>query len=128
MSKLKSWLRRKKFLSIEQVGNTNSEYYQLEGFPVTIRLGDHLGKRNTISDKYLNILPGNGIEHYILMLDKTAQVVSYKELIKTIEGLIALHTNLPEYLKFRSDLKKEFLIKESILTQEVNSLKSTSKP
>lgn len=127
MSKVKSWLRRKSFISIEQVGDTNSEYFQLEGFPVTVRLGDHLGRANTISDKYLNILPGDNIETFILVLDKTTQVVKYKELLKIITSLIVLYSIIPEYLKFKVDMKKDFQLKESDYTKEINNLKVSIK-
>ena len=127
MSKIKSWLKRRSFVSIEQVGDTNSEYFQLEGFPVTIRLGDHLGRANTISDKYLNILPGDIVETYILVLDKTTQVVKHRELLKVINSLIVLYSNIPDYLRFKSDMKKDFQLKESSFTREINDLKVSAK-
>lgn len=127
MSKVKSWLRKRNFISIEQVGDTNSEYFQLEGFPITIRLGDHLGRANTISDRYLNILPGDNIETYILVLDKTTQVVKHRELLKVINSLIILYSNIPDYLKFKADMKKDFQLKESDFTKEINNLKVAAK-
>lgn len=127
MSKIKSWLRKRGFIPIEQVGDTNSEYFQLEGFPITIRLGDHLGRTNTISDKYLNVLPGDNIETYILVLDKTTQVVRHKELLKVINSLIILYSNVPDYLRFKADVKKEYQLKESDFTKEINNLKVSAK-
>lgn len=127
LSRIKSWLKRKNFISIEKVGDTNSEYFQLEGFPITIRIGDHLGRTSTISDKYLNILPGNSVNTYILVLDKTTQIVSHKELLKVISSLMALYSTIPDFLKFKSELRKEVQLKELDYTKEINNLKSSYK-
>lgn len=123
LSKVKVWLEKKGFCQIEQIGDTNSEYFQIGNFPITIRLGDHLGRQNTISDKYINILPGNDSTSYILIIDKTTKVVKYKELLKVLESFISLYLILPDYLKFRAELKKEFQQKESSLNSEINNLK-----
>ena len=123
LSKIKVWLEKRGFTQVDQVGDTNSEYFQMNGFPITIRLGDHLGRQNTISDKYINILPGNDSISYVLVIDKTTKVVKYKELLKVLEGFISLYSILPDYLKFRAELKREFQQKESALNSEINNLK-----
>lgn len=112
------------FNQIEQVGDTNSEYFQLAGFPITIRLGDHLGRANTISDKYINLLPGDSSESYVLVINKTIKVVKYRELLKVISGFISLYSVLPDYMKFRSDMKREFQQKEASLNTEINNLRT----
>ena len=123
LSKVKAWLEKKGFTQVEQVGDTNSEYFQMSGLPITVRLGDHLGRQNTISDKYINILPGNDSESYVLVIDKTTKVVKHKELLKVLESFISLYSILPDYLKFRIEMKKEFQQKESSLNSEINNLK-----
>lgn len=125
LSKVKAWLEKKEFIQVEQVGDTNSEYFQLSGFPITVRLGDHLGRQNTISDKYINVLPGNDCGSYVLVIDKTTKVVKYKELLKVLESFISLYSILPDHLKFRVEMKKEFQQKESILNSEINNLKTS---
>lgn len=125
LSKVKAWLTKKEFTQVEQVGDTNSEYFQLSGFPITVRLGDHLGRQNTISDKYINILPGNDSESYVLVIDKTTKVVKHKELLKVLESFISLYSILPDHLKFRMEMKKEFQQKESSLNSEINNLKAS---
>lgn len=125
LSKVKAWLEKKEFIQVEQVGDTNSEYFQLSGFPITVRLGDHLGRQNTISDKYINVLPGNDCDLYVLVIDKTTKVVKYKELLKVLESFISLYSILPDHLKFRVEMKKEFQQKESILNSEINNLKTS---
>ena len=125
LSKVKAWLEKKEFIQVEQVGDTNSEYFQLSGFPITVRLGDHLGRQNTISDKYINVLPGNDYDSYVLVIDKTTKVVKYKELLKVLESFISLYSILPDHLKFRVEMKKEFQQKESILNSEINNLKTS---
>lgn len=125
LSKVKAWLTKKEFIQVEQVGGTNSEYFQLTGFPITVRLGDHLGRQNTISDKYINVLPGNDCDSYVLVIDKTTKVVKYKELLKVLESFISLYSILPDYLKFRVEMKKEFQQKESSLNSEINNLKAS---
>lgn len=125
LSKVKAWLEKKEFIQVEQVGDTNSEYFQLSGFPITVRLGDHLGRQNTISDKYINVLPGNDCDSYVFVIDKTTKVVKYKELLKVLESFISLYSILPDHLKFRVEMKKEFQQKESILNSEINNLKTS---
>lgn len=125
LSKVKAWLTKKEFIQVEQVGDTNSEYFQLSGFPITVRLGDHLGRQNTISDKYINVLPGNDCDSYVLVIDKTTKAVKYKELLKVLESFISLYSILPDYLKFRVEMKKEFQQKESSLNSEINNLKAS---
>lgn len=125
LSKVKAWLTKKEFTQVEQVGDTNSEYFQLTGFPITVRLGDHLGRQNTISDKYINVLPGNDYNSYVLVIDKTTKVVKYKELLKVLESFISLYSILPDHLKFRVEMKKEFQQKESSLNSEINNLKAS---
>lgn len=125
LSKVKAWLTKKEFIQVEQVGDTNSEYFQLSGFPITVRLGDHLGRQNTISDKYINVLPGNDYDSYVLVIDKTTKVVKYKELLKVLESFISLYSILPDHLKFRVEMKKEFQQKESSLNSEINNLKAS---
>lgn len=125
LSKVKAWLEKKGFTQVEQVGDTNSEYFQTSGFPITVRLGDHLGRQNTISDKYINVLPGNDSESYVLVIDKTTKVVKYKELLKVLESFISLYSILPDHLKFRVEMKKEFQQKESSLNSEINNLKAS---
>ena len=125
LSKVKAWLTKKEFTQVEQVGDTNSEYFQLSGFPITVRLGDHLGRQNTISDKYINVLPGNDCDSYVLVIDKTTKVVKYKELLKVLESFISLYSILPDHLKFRMETKKEFQQKESSLNSEINNLKAS---
>lgn len=125
LSKVKAWLEKKGFIQVEQVGDTNSEYFQMSGLPITVRLGDHLGRQNTISDKYINILPGNDSESYVLVIDKTTKVVKHKELLKVLESFISLYSILPDYLKFRIEMKKEFQQKESSLNSEINNLKAS---
>lgn len=125
LSKVKAWLEKKEFIQVEQVGDTNSEYFQLSGFPITVRLGDHLGRQNTISDKYINVLPGNDCDSYVLVIDKTTKVVKYKELLKVLESFISLYSILPDHLKFRVEMKKEFQQKESILNSEISNLKTS---
>lgn len=125
LSKVKAWLTKKEFIQVEQVGDTNSEYFQLSGFPITVRLGDHLGRQNTISDKYINVLPGNDCDSYVLVIDKTTKVVKYKELLKVLESFISLYSILPDHLKFRVDMKKEFQQRESSLNSEINNLKTS---
>ena len=125
LSKVKAWLTKKEFIQVEQVGDTNSEYFQLSGFPITVRLGDHLGRQNTISDKYINVLPGNDCDSYVLVIDKTTKVVKYKELLKVLESFISLYSILPDHLKFRMEMKKEFQQKESSLNSEINNLKAS---
>lgn len=125
LSKVKAWLTKKEFIQVEQVGDTNSEYFQLSGFPITVRLGDHLGRQNTISDKYINVLPGNDCDLYVLVIDKTTKVVKYKELLKVLESFISLYSILPDHLKFRVEMKKEFQQKESSLNSEINNLKAS---
>lgn len=122
LSKVKAWLTKKEFIQVEQVGDTNSEYFQLSGFPITVRLGD---RQNTISDKYINVLPGNDCDSYVLVIDKTTKVVKYKELLKVLESFISLYSILPDYLKFRVEMKKEFQQKESSLNSEINNLKAS---
>lgn len=123
LSKIKVWLEKRGFTQVDQVGDTNSEYFQMNGFPITIRLGDHLGRQNTISDKYINILPGNDSISYVLVIDKTTKVVKHKELLKVLESFISLYSILPDYLKFRAELKREFQQKESALNSEISNLK-----
>ena len=123
LSKIKVWLEKRGFTQVDQVGDTNSEYFQMNSFPITIRLGDHLGRQNTISDKYINILPGNDSISYVLVIDKTTKVVKHKELLKVLESFISLYSILPDYLKFRAELKREFQQKESALNSEINNLK-----
>lgn len=123
LSKIKVWLEKRGFTQVDQVGDTNSEYFQMNGFPITIRLGDHLGRQNTISDKYINILPGNDSISYVLVIDKTTKVVRHKELLKVLESFISLYSILPDYLKFKAELKREFQQKESALNSEINNLK-----
>lgn len=123
LSKIKVWLEKRGFTQVDQVGDTNSEYFQMNGFPITIRLGDHLGRQNTISDKYINILPGNDSISYVLVIDKTTKVVKHKELLKVLESFISLYSILPDYLKFKAELKREFQQKESTLNSEINNLK-----
>lgn len=123
LSKIKVWLEKRGFTQVDQVGDTNSEYFQMNGFPITIRLGDHLGRQNTISDKYINILPGNDSISYVLVIDKTTKVVKHKELLKVLESFISLYSILPDYLKFKAELKREFQQKESALNSEINNLK-----
>lgn len=125
LSKVKAWLEKKGFTQVEQVGDTNSEYFQMSGLPITVRLGDHLGRQNTISDKYINILPGNDSESYVLVIDKTTKVVKHKELLKVLESFISLYSILPDYLRFRIEMKKEFQQKESSLNSEINNLKAS---
>ena len=125
LSKVKAWLEKKGFTQVEQVGDTNSEYFQMSGLPITVRLGDHLGRQNAISDKYINILPGNDSESYVLVIDKTTKVVKHKELLKVLESFISLYSILPDYLKFRIEMKKEFQQKESSLNSEINNLKAS---
>jgi hypothetical protein len=125
LSKVKAWLTKKEFTQVEQVGDTNSEYFQLTGFPITVRLGDHLGRQNTISDKYINVLPGNDCDSYVLVIDKATKVVKYKELLKVLESFISLYSILPDHLKFRVEMKKEFQQKESSLNSEINNLKAS---
>lgn len=125
LSKVKAWLTKKEFTQVEQVGDTNSEYFQLTGFPITVRLGDHLGRQNTISDKYINVLPGSDCDSYVLVIDKTTKVVKYKELLKVLESFISLYSILPDHLKFRVEMKKEFQQKESSLNSEINNLKAS---
>lgn len=123
LSKIKVWLEKRGFTQVDQVGDTNSEYFQMNGFPITIRLGDHLGRQNTISDKYINILPGNDSISYVLVIDKTTKVVKHKELLKVLESFISLYSILPDYLRFRAELKREFQQKESALNSEINNLR-----
>lgn len=125
LSKVKAWLTKKEFIQVEQVGDTNSEYFQLTGFPITVRLGNHLGRQNTISDKYINVLPGNDCDSYVLVIDKTTKVIKYKELLKVLESFISLYSILPDHLKFRVEMKKEFQQKESSLNSEINNLKAS---
>lgn len=125
LSKAKVWLIKKGFIQVEQAGDTNSEYFQLSGFPITVRLGDHLGRQNTISDKYINILPGNDCDSYVLVIDKTTKVVKYRELLKVLEGFISLYSILPDHLKFKIEMKREFQQKESSLNSEINNLKAS---
>lgn len=125
LSKVKAWLEKNGFTQVEQVGDTNSEYFQMDGFPITVRLGDHLGRQNTISDKYINVLPGNDCELYVLVIDKTTKVVKYKELLKVLESFVSLYSILPDHLKFRVEMKKEFQQKESSLNSEINNLKAS---
>jgi len=125
LSKVKAWLTKKEFIQVEQVGDTNSEYFQLTGFPITVRLGDHLGRQNTISDKYINVLPGNDCDSYVLVIDKTTKVIKYKELLKVLESFISLYSILPDHLKFRVEMKREFQQKESSLNSEINNLKAS---
>lgn len=125
LSKVKAWLTKKEFIQVEQVGDTNSEYFQLTGFPITVRLSDHLGRQNTISDKYINVLPGNDCDSYVLVIDKTTKVIKYKELLKVLESFISLYSILPDHLKFRVEMKKEFQQKESSLNSEINNLKAS---
>lgn len=125
LSKVKKWLEKNGFSQIEQVGDTNSEYFQMNSIPITIRLGDHLGRQSTISDKYINILPGSNLKSYVLVVDKSTKVVEYKELTRVLEGLISLYLIFPDYLRFRTELKREFQQKESGLTTEINNLKMT---
>lgn len=125
LSKVKAWLEKNGFVQVEQVGDTNSEYFQMDGFPITVRLGDHLGRQNTISDKYINVLPGNDCELYVLVIDKTTKVVKYKELLKVLESFVSLYSILPDHLKFRVEMKKEFQQKESSLNSEINNLKAS---
>lgn len=125
LSKVKAWLTKKEFIQVEQVGDTNSEYFQLTGVPITVRLGDHLGRQNTISDKYINVLPGNDCDSYVLVIDKTTKVIKYKELLKVLESFISLYSILPDHLKFRVEMKKEFQQKESSLNSEINNLKAS---
>lgn len=125
LSKVKAWLEKNGFVQVEQVGDTNSEYFQMDGFPITVRLGDHLGRQNTISDKYINVLPGNDCELYVLVIDKTTKVVKYKELLKVLESFVSLYSILPDHLKFRVEMKKEFQQKESSLNSEINNLRAS---
>lgn len=125
LSKVKAWLTKKEFIQVERVGDTNSEYFQLTGFPITVRLGDHLGRQNTISDKYINVLPGNDCDSYVLVIDKTTKIIKYKELLKVLESFISLYSILPDHLKFRVEMKKEFQQKESSLNSEINNLKAS---
>lgn len=126
LSKVKVWLEKNSFIQSKLIGDTNSEYYQMIGLPITIRLGDHLGKQVTISDKYINILPGNNCNFYVIVIDKTTKVVNYKELIRIIKSFITLYTVIPEYLKFKLDMKKEFQQRESALVSEINNLKEST--
>lgn len=126
LEKVKLWLEKKGFSQVEQVGDTDSEYFQMDGLPVTVRLGDHLGRQNTISDKYINILPGSDNDSYVLFVDKTTKVVKHRELLKILISFINLYLLLPDYLKFRTDMKKEFQQKESSLNSEINNLKAST--
>lgn len=125
LSKIKAWLEKRGYNQVEQVGDTNSEYFQMEGVPITVRLGNHLGRQNTISDKYINILPGNDSESYVLVIDKTTKVVKHKEALKILESLTSLYLILPDYLKFRTEMKKEFQQKEASFNSEINNLKAS---
>lgn len=125
LSKIKAWLEKRGYTQVDQVGDTNSEYFQIEKVPITIRLGNHLGRQNTISDKYINILPGNNSESYVLVIDKTTKVVKYKEVLRVLESLTSLYLILPDYLKFRTEMKKEFQQKEASFNSEINNLKAS---
>ncbi len=124
LSKIKAWLEKRGYNQVEQVGD--SEYFQMEGVPITVRLGNHLGRQNTISDKYINILPGNDSESYVLVIDKTTKVVKHKEALRILESLTSLYLILPDYLKFRTEMKKEFQQKEASFNSEINNLKASS--
>ena len=125
LSKVKSWLFKRGFFFVSQINagdGIGSEYYQFNGFPITVRMGDHLGRNNTISDKYINILVANDSESYVLIIDKITKVITYKELTQVIDSLINLYLIIPDYLKFKNEVKKEFRQKESELQSEINNL------
>lgn len=125
LSKVKAWLEKRGFTQAEQQGDTKSEYYQMKGLPVTVRLGDHLGRYSTISDKYINLLPGYDVGSYVIVVDKVMRVVRYKELVEVLESFISLYCILPEYLKSKTDMKKDFQQREHNLTLEVDNLKKS---
>lgn len=121
LSKVKAWLFKRGFV---QDNNSlgDSEYYRLDGFPIIVRMGDHLGRGSTISDKYINILTAKDSESYILIIDKVTKVVVFKELIHVINSLITINSIIPDYLKFKSEIKKDAQQRESKLISEMNNL------
>lgn len=125
LSKVKAWLKRRGFNQVGQLGDTDSEYYQMEGLPITIRLGSHLGRYYTISDKYINLLPGDDSDSYVIIIDKVTRVVKHRELLKVLDGLTSLYSIIPNYLKSRTDMKKEFQQRETSLITEIAGLKKS---
>lgn len=105
VSKLKAWLKRKGFVSTDYEGE--SEYFTLEGFPVIVRLADHVGRKGTETDKYINIIP-DGVDTYVFIYDRITKTMSHKELIKAIESLVYLHKCIPMYFDNRARIKKQY--------------------
>lgn len=104
MSKLKAWLKRRGFTSTDYEGD--SEYFTIEGFPAIVRLADHVGRKGTETDKYVNIIP-DGIDKYVFIYDKITKTMSHKELIKSLDSLVFLHKQIPNYFTNRAKLKKQ---------------------
>ncbi len=122
LSRIKAWLLKKGFTQTLQVGDTTSEYFRIDDFPMAVRMGDHLGRSNTVTEKYINVLMAKNSESYVLIIDKVTKVVTFKELTDVINSLMVLYNVIPEYLKFRNDLRKEFQQKETDFMAEINSL------
>jgi hypothetical protein len=120
LSRVKAWLYKRGFIQSDNLGD--SEYYKLDKFPMIIRMGDHLGRSSTISDKYINILTATDSESYILIIDKVTKVVSFKELVHVIDSLIMIDSIIPAYLKFKNEIKRDFQQRESKLQSEINNL------
>lgn len=93
VSKLRAWLRRKGFTSTDYVGT--SEYFTIEGFPPVIRISDHVGRKGTETDKYVNIIP-DGVDTYIFVYDRVTKAMTYKELTKTLDALLHLYITISD--------------------------------
>lgn len=105
MSKLKTWLKRKGFVHTNHEGT--SEYFTLNGFSAIVRLADHVGRKGTETDKYINIIP-DGTDTYIFIYDRITKTMTHKELIKAIESLVFLHKCIPTYFENRNKIRKQY--------------------
>ena len=105
VSKLRAWLRRKGFTSTDYIGT--SEYFTIERFPPVIRISDHVGRKGTETDKYVNIIP-DGVDTYIFVYDRVTKAMTYKELTKTLDALLHLYITIPTFLANRASMKKGY--------------------
>lgn len=112
LSRLKSWLLKRGYTLFSTSANKDTEYYQLNGFPIMIRLASHLGHNNTLTEKYLNVISTEKTEQYILVFEKNTKVCNYRECLKVITSLETLYSFIPDYFEFKNKTIKE--LKEKI--------------
>lgn len=120
-NKLKRWLKENGFtLSGE---SAQSEYYKQEGVDFIVRISDHMGRPSTQGDKYVTIIRTGQEDRYVLIINRSTRVSTYKEIIRILRSLVSLNTLVPEYLVFSNQYKKSQEDRLGDLQSKNNALK-----